>query len=625
MKQTFFALLFAFLLQTTFAQLIEEGSVWKYLDDGSNQGTAWQQPGFNDNSWESGHAQLGYGDGDEATVLSYGGDPSHKYITYYFRKTFNVTDPDEKPAITIGIVRDDGAVVYINGTEAFRSNMPSGTITYLTLAAHTISGDAEDIFNNYQVPSSMLQSGVNTIAVEIHQRSETSSDISFDLRMEFSDLHFFKKEPYLLYTAENTEMLVLWQMDSTRVCQFEWGTDTTYAIGSETTVEYNEDHQHKIMLENLEPGTKYYYRVSYETTSVKTGNFYAGAPDNQTNLSFYVYGDTRSNPSAHNSVAEQVVQEVELSPESQTFIISTGDLVADGDNESDWQEQFFSADYEYIRQMMAELPYLAAVGNHEGQGALFKKYFPYPMFASSRYYYSFDYGPAHFTVMDQFTSYYEGSPQYEWLVNDLASSNKPWKFMVLHEPGWSAGGGHANNTQVQQLIQPLCETYGVQFVLTGHNHYYARAVVNNIDHITAGGGGAPLYNPNPNADSIVIVDKTYHYCRIDIADDTLTFTATDNNGDLIETFTRTLNTTAVDEQQPENTHFQIFPAGKTIKVMNPQNIKGELFVFDDFGRIIYRNNLVTGENKIFVKSTGIYFVRITEGNRIITVQKVFVR
>ena len=149
MKRYLFTLWIILFAQVIYAQLIQQGSVWKYLDDGSDQGTAWRLPGFNDSNWASGPAQLGYGDGDEATVLSYGGDPSHKYITYYFRATFDVTNPEEKPALKIGIVRDDGAVVYLNGTEAFRSNMPGSTINYLTMASHTISGDAEDIFNNY--------------------------------------------------------------------------------------------------------------------------------------------------------------------------------------------------------------------------------------------------------------------------------------------------------------------------------------------------------------------------------------------------------------------------------------------------------------------------------------------
>src|SRR5437667_6106078 len=72
--------------------LVSTGSVWKYLDNGSDQGTGWTAKDFNDGGWASGPGQLGYGDGDEATVVSYGSDPNNKYITTYFRLHFNVAD-----------------------------------------------------------------------------------------------------------------------------------------------------------------------------------------------------------------------------------------------------------------------------------------------------------------------------------------------------------------------------------------------------------------------------------------------------------------------------------------------------------------------------------------------------
>ncbi len=623
MKPLFFSFLLLIFSQISFSQLIQEGSVWKYLDDGSNQGTAWRMPGFDDSGWSSGPAQLGYGDGDEATVISYGNDPNHKYITYYFRKTFDVTDPNQKPALSLGILRDDGAVVYINGTEVARSNMPSGTITYLTYAAHTVSGGDEDIFFNYQISSSVLQAGTNTIAVEIHQRSQTSSDVSFDLKLDFADPIYFKKEPYLLYAADNSEMLVLWQTDSTRSCTFEYGTDTTHSQGQWVTTEYGDDHQHKFLLTGLSPATKYYYRVGCNDT-YKEGSFVSGPDDDATGFTFYAYGDTRSNPTAHDGVAERIVQEIEQSPETQTFIVSSGDLVADGDSETDWQEQFFSSDFENIRKMMAELPYLAAVGNHEGQGALFEKYFPYPMYVSSRFYYSFDYGPAHFTVVDQFTNYQTGSQQYDWIVNDISASNKKWKIFLFHEPGWSADGGHGNNTQVQQLLQPLFEQYGIRLVITGHNHYYARAVVNGVHHITTGGGGAPLYNPNPNYDSIVKVSKSYHYCKIKIDNDTLTFTATKDNGTDIETFT-IVNINTGTAKHLEKPRFKVYSQGKNIKVENINNIKGTVALYDNYGRVLFKDKINGFENTIHVKTPGIYFVRITNGNKIVVVKKLFVK
>ncbi|HEC83184.1 MAG TPA: T9SS type A sorting domain-containing protein, partial [Firmicutes bacterium] len=181
--------------------------------------------------------------------------------------------------------------------------------------------------------------------------------------------------------------------------------------------------------------------------------------------------------------------------------------------------------------------YQAAMGNHEGSGVLFKKYVRYP-FVSGRYW-SFDYGPAHFAVIDQYTPYGTGSAQLLWLEDDLASTLKPWKFIILHAPGWSAGG-HANNSSVQNYIQPLCETYGVPIVFAGHNHYYARAVVNGIHHVTTGGGGAPLYTPNPSYPNVVYAIKAYNYCKLEIRGGVCHFTATTRTGTVIDTFTVTL-------------------------------------------------------------------------------------
>ncbi|MGB2820835.1 MAG: lamin tail domain-containing protein, partial [Phycisphaerae bacterium] len=161
--------------------LIDRGSVWSYLDDGSDQGAAWQAPSFDDSAWASGRAQLGYGDDDEATVVSYGPSASDKYITTYFRHTFNVTNAWSFTDLTVRVLRDDGAVMYLNGHELPRSNMPSGAIDYLTTTSNTSS---ETTFFEHSVdPTGMLVEGENVLAVEIHQSSRTSSDISFDLEL----------------------------------------------------------------------------------------------------------------------------------------------------------------------------------------------------------------------------------------------------------------------------------------------------------------------------------------------------------------------------------------------------------------------------------------------------------
>ena len=119
--------------------LVPAGATWKYLDNGSNQGTAWQAPFFSDALWAEGAAQLGYGDGDEATVVGFGGNTSNRFITTYFRKTFSVSNPAAFSGLNLSLLRDDGAVVYLNGQELFRDGIADGILP----PARDLSGQNE--------------------------------------------------------------------------------------------------------------------------------------------------------------------------------------------------------------------------------------------------------------------------------------------------------------------------------------------------------------------------------------------------------------------------------------------------------------------------------------------------
>jgi hypothetical protein len=522
----------ASMADTTF---VATGAAWKYLDDGSDQGAAWRDVAFSDAGWASGPAQLGYGDGDEATVVSYGPSSTNKYVTTYFRHSFNVPDPGPYACLRLRLLRDDGAAVYLNGTEVRRSNMPAGPVNFLTLAFGVVGGDDEDAYQNLYFYADGLIVGTNVLAVEIHQQARTSSDISFDLSLTGLETlpTLMRKQPYLIYTNVNTEMDVHWQVSLPESCTIEWGLDTSYSMGSARTGGYGTDFQHTYTVTGLTPGTLYYYRVT-AGTEVYPGSFRAAPADDATRVKVFAYGDTRTYPAPHNLVAQDVVAHYTADPDFQTIILSMGDLVTDGDTEIDWDSEFFISTYAYIRKMMASLPYQSCMGNHEGDGLLFEKYFPYP-FVADRYW-SFDYGPVHFAVVDQYVAYGTGSPQLTWLENDLATTTRPWKIVCLHEPGWSAGS-HANNTNVQNYIHPLLMEYGVTMLFAGHNHYYARAVVSGIHHITTGGGGAPLYNPILTYPYIVTGVKAFHFCTIDIDGPVLHFEAINTGSSVIDSFT----------------------------------------------------------------------------------------
>ena len=342
-----------------------------------------------------------------------------------------------------------------------------------------------------------------------------------------------KKGPYLIYPGNNTQMTVLWQLDATSSATLAWGLDTSYSTGSANTTEDGNDHQHKYTITDLTAGTKYYYRVTAGALT-QTGSFRTAPAADATSVKILAYGDTRSSPANHNVVCSMINSTIAGDAAYQTLLLHDGDWCS-SDAESSWADQYFNRSYSAALQTQATLPIIGTMGNHEDSGTYYTKYWPYPYVAAR--YWSFDYGPAHITVIDQYTTYTPGSTQYNWLVSDLNSSTKPWKFILIHKPGWSAGGGHSNDTVVQNYIQPLCVTYGVQIVFAGHNHYYARAVVNGVQHITAGGGGATLYAPQPGQPNIVVSNSCYSFCKVDIDGNSLVFQAIKaTDGTVIDTF-----------------------------------------------------------------------------------------
>ena len=167
--------------------IIDEGALWKYLDNGSDQQFEWIGIDFNDDSWDTGYAELGYGDNDEATIVSYGPDEDNKYITTYFRKIFSINDAENIYDINIRLLRDDGAIVYLNGVEAIRDNMPQGAVGHETPANDAVGFGQEETYFDWSVPGDLLMNGQNIIAVEIHQVDESSSDISFNLELSVTN------------------------------------------------------------------------------------------------------------------------------------------------------------------------------------------------------------------------------------------------------------------------------------------------------------------------------------------------------------------------------------------------------------------------------------------------------
>jgi len=340
----------------------------------------------------------------------------------------------------------------------------------------------------------------------------------------------FEKGPYLVPGSDPASISILWQSKDAAAYWVEAGTDSTYALGRVAPSSVTSDGLAKATVSNLQPGTHYLYRVT-NGKSQAPGSFNtpSGSVDS---LTFWVYGDSRSGQATLNTINGDILSSIQTTPADQTFVLFSGDIM-DLANEGNLQADQFDPRYTSTRQMMSELQMINTMGNHDGT-KIFIKYFPYPF--AGKFYWSFDYGPAHVAVVDQYADTSPASAQWQWLEKDLSTSTQPWKFILLHEPGWSAGP-HPNNEGVQKIIQNIAYHQHVAVIFAGHNHYYARAEVDGVVHITTGGGGAPLYDPLPGEPNVILAKKEFHYLKVQISGNQLTATAYMPDNQIIDQFT----------------------------------------------------------------------------------------
>ena len=153
---------------------------------------------------------MGY-ENNVTTTISFGGDEDSKHITSYFRHTFNVVDPSIYTDLTVGLLVDDGAAVYLNGQEIIRDNLPGGTLTSSTFASGSTRSERD--YTTFDVPPSALVAGDNVIAIEVHQHRPGSSDLSIDLSLAG-----------LSYTSVNTLDTINY---GTSVTDISYGRDET--------------------------------------------------------------------------------------------------------------------------------------------------------------------------------------------------------------------------------------------------------------------------------------------------------------------------------------------------------------------------------------------------------------
>lgn len=164
--------------------LIARTAAWKYFDQGLDiAASPWMQPsdGYYDGFWPSGPAPLGYGLPGLGTIVGYGGSTSLRNPTTYFRHEFTV---DFAAVSATGrVMRAHGVVLYLNGVELARQNMPTGSVAYTTLASSRLQNSAATNFYGFVIDPAKLLVGRNELAAEVHLAQQTNTTHGFSLEL----------------------------------------------------------------------------------------------------------------------------------------------------------------------------------------------------------------------------------------------------------------------------------------------------------------------------------------------------------------------------------------------------------------------------------------------------------
>ncbi len=490
--------------QTT--TLVAAGATWKYLDTGTAPPAAWITALYNDTPWAAGPAELGYGDADEATTISFGADPLAKRITTYFRHAFTAGIPGSYTTLRCILKRDDGAVVYLNGSEVRRSNLPAtGTIASTTTALATVEGAAQlDTF--FLSPTLLSATGANLLAVEVHQISGTSTDVSFSLILEgISTPATVTRGPYL-QRGSGTAMSVRWRTDIPCGSRISGGTvPGSYPIVVTDTAAVLE---HELRFTALTPNTRYFYRIG-TPDSVLAGDsthfFTTAPPDTSTRpIRVAVFGDCGRNDNGFQTGSLGAYQQhlAGKGLQAADLLLLLGDNAYPNGTESDYNTKFFPA---YSSNILRNHPLFPSPGNHEyadnsarqaDHAVAYYDLFSVPtagesggVASGSESYYSFDWGPVHFISMDSYgqedagtTRLYDTSgAQVTWLKADLAANTRKWTVAYWHHPPYCMGN-HNSDTEtelvlIRQRLLKILERAGVDMVLCGHSHAYERSLL----------------------------------------------------------------------------------------------------------------------------------------------------
>jgi hypothetical protein len=522
--------------------LIANHDSWRYDDTDTNRfgdpGTDFRAASYDDSGWKNGISPLGYPASDNSptfgaistgTLISkgaQGASSSQAYVTYYFRKDFTATNIADITALTAKIAVDDGYVLYLNGQEISRLNMPEGTVAHNTEAPGVWEPTEAraNVTVDLTAYRQFLVEGTNTLVADVHNRDSSSSDIYWGLNLTAtyvtqSSPADVNKTPRQVNVhvgddpsdAVNVTYTTVAADDTEIVVKRADGTGGELLFDGEASVGPENKYVHKIPVSGLEADTDYVYTVGNEITfsgAFKT----APAKGSKETIRFIYLADTQVSNATNAKALGATLQEVaNMDPD---FVYLAGDITDTATSEAQWVNMFTNSGSFPVggEEMFGNYLISAIQGNHDNN--TFNRHINAPTLTSNsienRVVYSYDYGPVTFIMLNLETARSNASARAEqekFLRAAVAEAKArgQWTAVGFHK-SLVTGASHITDSDVIEARTFWCPKFAaldVDMVLQGHDHVYSRGFVNadgykaertvNVDGSINKPSNAPLY------------------------------------------------------------------------------------------------------------------------------------
>ncbi len=343
--------------------------------------------------------------------------------------------------------------------------------------------------------------------------------------------------PYL-GAPTGTSLPLLWRLDRPAAVVLRWGPADGLLTGAMTTTA---EASQVVTVTGLQSGTEYGYELMEVGRSglLAAGTFRTNPGPDVPGFRFVVIGDSGTGSPEQAAVAGLIDRQ------QPDLILHTGDVVYQNGEAEGYDPMFFQP----YRATLARVPFYPTMGNHDyrtGNGAPYLDAFVLPANnpARTERYYSFDYGSAHFTVLDSNQSADPASPMGAWLARDLAATKAVWRFASFHHPVYSSGP-HSDDRYVSRLrrqLAPVLAANGVAMAFSGHEHLYERSTPQGagagggpgVIYVVSGGGGARLYRRRTVEPWTAAFASRHHAVVVDVEGCRLALKAVDPTGEVFD-------------------------------------------------------------------------------------------